>query len=138
MPWGSVTGVRALQRWKRTLAFIGAKVQNAFAAELAGSLSGASLTQNTKDLDGKAAAEQNSRWRQEHTDAYCLARDHRYGRRSRRWLFARSLGSDMDHAYWVWVVFNRENGIVVPEIAQMPSQDPNALAEKPYNEILPR
>ena len=118
------------------MAFIEAKVQNLFAAEQAGSFKGQSLDKVTHDMDPYAAKNLDARWRMEHADAYCLARDHRYGRRSRRWLQARAIHTQLSEDYAEWTAFVRENDVVAPDIDKLPTLDSNTLATKPFEEIM--
>jgi hypothetical protein len=134
--WSQTTGTRALQRWKLCMAFIKAKAQNMFEAELAGSFKAASLDEVTSGIDQVTADEQNARWKMEHAEAYCLARDHRYGRRSRRWLYARALATKLDSAYVEWGAFVRENDLSNPDISQLPAEDFNTLSQKTYQEVM--
>ena len=136
MALAQLTGVRGLQTWKFTLAVIGSKAQNVFSAEFVGSLRGTQLQKVSKALDAVAAAKQNARWRLEHTDAFCLARDFRYGRRSRRWLAAKALRSKFDQAYAEYAVFLNENVLLNPDLAKLPSQDINVLSQKPFSDIM--
>lgn len=125
-----------MQELKYLQAFIAATVQNRFVAEVAGSVNGAGLFTVAEEIDKVAASKQDATWRQEHTDAYCLARDFRYGRRSRKWLFAKALSSDFDSAYHLWLSFVTENLVVQPQIKNMPSSSINSLAEQPFNKTL--
>lgn len=136
MAIGQLTGVRGLQTWRFTQAVISAKSQNVFASEVAGTLDGKSLTSVASAIDAVAAKEQNAAWRQEHTDAYCLARDFKYAHRSRKWLSAKALRTTCDHAYEEYSSFLRENVILQPELAKLPGQDVAVLAEKPFSDIL--
>lgn len=137
MAYGQTSGVRSLQIWRFTQAFIAAKTQNIFAAEVAGSLDGKSLLQVAAEIDKVAAKKQNASWRQEHTDAYALARDFRYGHRSRKWLFAKALRTRFDQSYDGWRSFQRENVILHPEVDKLPKQDIVALANAKFSETLP-
>lgn len=137
MPIGQTTGVRSLQDLKYLQAFIAATVQNRFIAEAAGSLTGDNLFKVASDLDKVAAENQNATWRQEHTDAYCLARDFRYGRRSRKWLMAKALATDFDHAYNLWMSFVTENWVTnQATIAPLLKQEANYLADLPFDKVL--
>lgn len=135
--WGQLTGVRALQRWKYKMALIQAQTQSVFEAETAGSFKGHDLIKVAVSLDETAAKEQNARWKMEHADAYCLLRDHHYGRASRRWLLARALRTSMDQAYAEWCSFVRENQVIVPTISDLPAEDIKTLGNTPYQKILP-
>lgn len=136
MPFGQVTGVRSLQDLRYLQAFIAATTQNLFSAELAGTINGKVLFDVAAEIDKVAAKKQDASWRQEHTDAYCVARDFRYAHRSRKWLFAKALSSDFDRAYALWQSFVQENFVTQPQIAKMPGEDVNALADKPFNQVL--
>lgn len=137
MPIAQTTGVRGLQSFKLTQAFVEAKAQNSFIAEVEGSLNGENLFKVAKQIDQVAAKQQNARWRQEHTDAYCLARDFRYGRRSRKWLFAKAIRTRFDSAYTSWSGFVQENILVQPDVAQLTKQDINKLVNESFSEVLP-
>ena len=136
MPLGQTTGVRSLQQLRQAQAFVNAKAQNVFISEVAGTVNGDILFSTVSAIDQTAAKAQNATWRQEHTDSYCLARDFRYGHRSRKWLFARGLHSRFDHAYQQWAVFVTTNLTTNPSIKQMTGQDVNKLAEQPYDKTL--
>lgn len=117
-------------------AFTNAKSQNVFVSEVAGSINGDVLFSVTGKIDLTAAKAQNATWRAEHTDSYCLARDFRYGHRSRKWLFARGLRSRFDAAFQQWAVFVTTNLTTNPSIRTLTSQDVNKLAEQAFSTTL--
>jgi hypothetical protein len=136
MAIGQLTGVRGLQTWRFTQAIISAKSQNVFASEVAGTLDGKPLVKVASAIDAVAAKKQNASWRQEHTDAYCLARDFKYAHRSRKWLAAKALRTTCDHAYEEYASFLRENVILQPELDKLPGKDVAVLAATPFSDIL--
>lgn len=137
MAYAQTSGVRGLQVWRFTQDFISAKAQNVFSAEVAGSVTGKELLSVVAEIDKVAATKQNSSWRQEHTEAFALARDFRYGHRSRKWLFAKALRTRCDQAYEGWMSFLRENVILHPSISKLPKRDIVALSNAKFSETLP-
>jgi hypothetical protein len=136
MPFPQTTGARGLHQATELQEFIAAKTQSRFSAERAGTVRGNELFELAAQVDKVAADKQNATWRQEHTAAYTLARDFRYGHRSRRWLFSRSLSSGFDHAYEQWASFVRENLVTHPGIVRMLRENQEQLSRKTINDTL--
>lgn len=136
MAYGQTLGARALVLLKRTIAALRGEVPWSFEAEIAGEAKGTGLTKLTHVVDAAAAQTAGTALGQERAEAYALARDFRYARRSRRWLIARGWQSRYDRAYVQWNRFTLECRKPWPAIAQMPDQDALALSERPFKDTL--
>lgn len=135
MPWGQITGVRALQWMEEIRGFIKNKPTRLFAAEHMGTLDGHSFSSVVRGLDLRAASKQNAQWRNEHTDAYCLLRDYRYGRRSRKWLMGRHLNNRINGGNDVWATFVRLNAVLSPNLIRIYKHSVNELAGATVNQL---
>ena len=138
MAWGATTGVRALQWLKETLGIIHSKPEKMFVAERMGDLSGKAFAEHVSSLEKEAAKHQNSRWRNEHTDAYCFLRDYRYGRRSRRWLMTKAMDTKLENTSDLWTNFVRINHVFDPTVDRLLKEDVNSLSgQKPEQLMKP-
>ena len=136
MPYGELTGIQGLRERAETLSRNSAASQQSFAAEIAGTVDAEPLFQLVSRMDKRAAGKPNASNRQEHTNAFCLARDHRYAHRSRRWLLARALAGDMERAYQQWAAFLRTNYTTRPELIELLDQDVRQIVHKSAEEVL--
>ncbi len=132
MALGPITAVRVFQDLKNLLAFVQGKLHRTWFNEQLGP--NAALPQLVDALDRQAAVDQTARMRQEHTDAYCLQRDHFYGRRSRKWLYTQAAASQVERNYGVWLSFIRLNSNI--QLTKFTTQDPDSLSRQSPAQLL--
>jgi hypothetical protein len=136
MPWGPVTGVRALQWKEQILKHLNSRPGRVFTAEKMDKIGGESFKKTITDLDRVAANDQGSRWRNEHTDADCFLRDYRYGRRSRKWLFARAEDTRLEGTSELYGNYLTINYAIDPKANWIYKQSPDNMARFPFNTFM--
>ena len=109
MASGETTAARGLANWKRLVKYLKAEVLKPWFTERLSTFKGEEIIAVAHQQDKDVAITQVARLRMEHTDTFCVARDHLYARRYRKWLYSKAYWSKIDGNYELWAVFVREN-----------------------------
>jgi hypothetical protein len=128
-----VSGARALQDIAQVSSYLRGNTPRIWSAEFLAGLKDNQTLFNS--IDARTAVEATSEMLLELDALFCLRRDLRYGRRSRRWLYTRAMRTRKLRDYEQWVAFAKENGGSDLR-GKFLEQDPKTFAGKTYNELL--
>lgn len=132
---GEITAVRAFKLLKSLKLYVASTISRPWFSEQTSNVQGTDLLPVIGRLDITTAKEQTARFQQEHTDAFCLARDVRYSNRSRRWLFTKAIQSRYDGCYEQWASYVREN-LTTDKLSDIATKDPDDMAKIPFDELM--